>query len=234
MYTDKKGREIETKILVTGDPITFSLHVRNCGGDLVRGPVVLHDFSFRPILGTVGSVPHLTMSNHGAISYPHFAEVITYLGFAVPEGEAQYVQAPLELPDHNVRLRLDRDHLLFTAKAQPDIRNGIVHRHEVEAVLSKSCFAEVLTTLVMAGYHPKYQRQKQRIYFRVGCGYVELNQSPLPNVPPWIEIEAHEEGEVVAIAEQLGFSPADFLGLSDTELFMQFGYEKGELKRVLF
>lgn len=235
MNNDKLGPEIEVKIIDIGDSIDFAQRILDHGGERLRGPFIIHDFAFHHISGTVGSVIHVPMRSTGAISYPHFAEVIMYLGFMiVPEGKDLRLLLPLQPPDRSVRLRKDGRQLLFTVKEQPEVRGEIARRHEVEAVLSQDCFSEVLAMLVMAGYHPKHQRQKRRVCFRVGPGYVELNRSPLPNVPPWIEIEAHSEADVVAIAAQLGFSSAHFLNLSDTELFMQFGYEKNELKRVLF
>jgi adenylate cyclase class 2 len=118
-----------------------------------------------------------------------------------------------------LRLRRTRDGGLLTFKGPRRVEAGVKSREERQtAVADPEALDGILTRL---GYRPIFRYQKYRESFRHRGQSVEVDETP---IGAFVEIEGDVEG-IAAVATELGYAAADYVGESYIGLFFAAGGE---------
>jgi adenylate cyclase class 2 len=118
-----------------------------------------------------------------------------------------------------LRLRRTPDGGLLTFKGPRQVEAGVKSREERQTkVAEPSVLDEILRCL---GYRPVFRYQKYRESYRHRGQSVEVDETP---IGAFLEIEGDLEG-IRAVATELGYSAADYVGESYVGLFFAAGGE---------
>jgi adenylate cyclase class 2 len=102
-------------------------------------------------------------------------------------------------------------------KGPREIEDGVKSREERETSVEDP--DEVLAILRKLGYRPLFRYQKYRETWTHGGQEIEVDETP---IGVFLEIEGDRAG-IHAVARDLGFSPADYVGESYVGLFFAGG-----------
>lgn len=108
--------------------------------------------------------------------------------------------------------------------------DGIDGTHETE--VSVSGFEATNTLLNTLGFIAKAYQENRRVSYRLEGTEIELDTWPM--IPPYMEIEAKSQGEVVRVAEMLGFDEADLTGENTTKIYARYGVDLASITDLRF
>ena len=127
-----------------------------------------------------------------------------------------------------VRLRTDGVKSSLTLKEIVD--DSVVGTREWETEIET--FGTVLEILERAGIKRKgYQENHRTAYSLNG---VEICIDRWPKIPPYLEIEASSEEEVVRTAKLLGFSEKDVTGINNIKIYRHYGIDLDKTPELRF
>ena len=116
-----------------------------------------------------------------------------------------------------LRLRRTPEGGLLTFKGPRLVEAGVKSREEWQTpVADPRALDEILTRL---GYRPTFRYQKYRESFRLHDQGVELDETPIGT---FLEVEGDLQG-IAAVAAELGYAAADYVGDSYVGLFLAAG-----------
>jgi adenylate cyclase, class 2 len=116
-----------------------------------------------------------------------------------------------------LRLRRTPHGSVLTFKGPRQIEEGLKSREERETAVEDP--EEVLAILLRLGFRPRFRYQKYRETWTHGGQEIEVDETP---IGVFLEIEGDRAG-IHAVARDLGFSPADYVGESYVGLFFAGG-----------
>ena len=82
------------------------------------------------------------------------------------------------------------------------------------------------------GFKPKSYQENRRTSFMLKGAQLEIDHWPL--IPPYLEIEAESESEVVNVAELLGYARSDLTGENTIKIYRRYGYDLSEIPLLRF
>ncbi len=121
-----------------------------------------------------------------------------------------------------LRVRRTPESGWLTFKGKRQLERGVKSREERETTVADP--AELEEILRRLGFQPVFRYQKYRESFRHRGQAVELDETP---IGAFVEIEGDLDG-IAAVAADLGYSPADYVGESYVSLFFAAG-GKGDM-----
>lgn len=118
-----------------------------------------------------------------------------------------------------IRLRAEGPRVTLTVKEIA--HDGIDGTHEVEVGVGDFDTANEL--LGRLGFTPKSYQENRRTSFELEGAYLEIDKWPL--IPPYLEIEAASQDEVIRIAALLGFTESALTGENTVKVYQRYGID---------
>ncbi len=234
----RPNQEIETKILNVDLP-RFEQRLELLGAVLAIPRRVVADLNF---LNSQTNEACVVIPAGFIVEQQKFNELFLTLGYQVETaGSDLRLRGKNNFPQVKLRLRQDSDRNFITGKFKDESHaeaesRGIKKRTELQAEVRD--LASINKFLEDLGYRVGSRKEKYRTTYEININgakvTIEINQSPLSKVKPWLEIEAPNEELLTQVAESLGFSKADFFPGSDNDLYRQAGFTEEELKVIKF
>ncbi|MCW2917922.1 MAG: adenylate cyclase [Actinomycetia bacterium] len=82
------------------------------------------------------------------------------------------------------------------------------------------------------GFTPKSYQENRRTSFLMQGVRLEIDQWPL--IPPYLEIEADTEADVLNAAALLGYTPEDLTAENTIKIYRRYGHELNDLPELRF
>jgi len=128
-----------------------------------------------------------------------------------------------------VRLRKIRDKVELTYKGPKQKTGNVKTREEIETHVED--FEKALEIFEKIGLVVQRSYEKHRISYKLGDITFEIDRFPnIPEVPPWLEIEAPSQKEVEEMVEKLGFKKEDMKSYGGLELLKHYNIDQKDLK----
>lgn len=102
--------------------------------------------------------------------------------------------------------------------------------HEVETVVGD--FAATNELLALMGFTPKSYQENRRTSFTLDGARLELDEWPL--IPPYLEIEADAQDDVMRVAGLLGYDESQLTGENTMKVYGRYGIELGGIRELRF
>jgi adenylate cyclase class 2 len=132
--------------------------------------------------------------------------------------------------DESKWIRL-RDNGKGTTLAVKEITSDAIDgTHEVEVGVDD--FSATNALLERLGYTAKSYQENKRVSFVLDGTQLEVDT--WPRIPPYLEIEAATEDEVIRIAELLGYTEADLTGENTIKIYARHGIDLDTVRELRF
>ncbi|MFG3618379.1 class IV adenylate cyclase [Nocardia sp. NPDC047654] len=132
--------------------------------------------------------------------------------------------------DESKWIRL-RDNGKGTTLAVKEITSDAIGgTHEVEVGVDD--FSATNALLERLGYTAKSYQENKRVSFVLDGAQLEVDT--WPRIPPYLEIEAATEDEVIRIAELLGYTEADLTGENTIKIYARHGIDLDTVRELRF
>jgi adenylate cyclase class 2 len=132
--------------------------------------------------------------------------------------------------DESKWIRL-RDNGKGTTLAVKEITSDAIDgTHEVEVGVDD--FSATNALLERLGYTAKSYQENKRVSFVLDGAQLEVDT--WPRIPPYLEIEAATEDEVIRIAELLGYTEADLTGENTIKIYARHGIDLDTVRELRF
>ncbi|MEW2124558.1 class IV adenylate cyclase [Streptomyces sp. NPDC058369] len=92
-----------------------------------------------------------------------------------------------------------------------------------ETEVTVSDFGEAAALLHLTGLVPRSYQENRRTSYRLGTARLEIDE--WPRIPPYLEIEADDEGQVWEAAAALGFARDELTSLNTTKVYGLYGID---------
>jgi adenylate cyclase, class 2 len=102
--------------------------------------------------------------------------------------------------------------------------------HEVETTVGD--FAATNELLALLGFTPKSYQENRRTSFILDGARLELDEWPL--IPPYLEIEADTQDDVLRVAGLLGYDESQLTGENTMKVYARYGIELGGIRELRF
>ena len=102
--------------------------------------------------------------------------------------------------------------------------------HEVETTVGD--FAATNELLALIGFTPKSYQENRRTSFTLDGARLELDEWPL--IPPYLEIEADTQDDVLRVAGLLGYDESQLTGENTMKVYGRYGIKLGEIRELRF
>jgi adenylate cyclase class 2 len=102
--------------------------------------------------------------------------------------------------------------------------------HEVETTVGD--FAATNDLLALMGFTPKSYQENRRTSFILDGARLELDEWPL--IPPYLEIEADTQDDVLRVAGLLGYDESQLTGENTMKVYGRYGIELGGIRELRF
>jgi len=127
-----------------------------------------------------------------------------------------------------IRLRDTGDETTLCAK---EIRSDAIDgTHEVETTVGD--FAATNELLALMGFAPKSYQENRRTSFVLDGARLEIDEWPL--IPPYLEIEADTQDDVLRVAGLLGYDESQLTGENTMKVYGRYGTELGGIRELRF
>ncbi|RFS86346.1 CYTH domain-containing protein [Actinomadura spongiicola] len=134
-------------------------------------------------------------------------------------------------PGDNTRwIRLRDTGAEVTLTVKEIIDDSVSGTRETEVAVSD--FERTNAILGLLGYRPKSYQENRRESFVLDRARLEIDHWPL--IPPYLEIEADTEGDVLRVAALLGFNANDLTGENTIKIYRRYGYDLNEIPELRF
>jgi adenylate cyclase, class 2 len=110
------------------------------------------------------------------------------------------------------------------------VHDGVDGTQETEVAVSD--FETTNALLEMLGYRSKAYQENERMSFVLDGAQVEMDTWPL--IPPYIEIEATAQDDVIRVAELLGYTEKDLTGENTTKVYARYGIDLNAITDLRF
>lgn len=127
-----------------------------------------------------------------------------------------------------IRLRESGDDITLTVKQITS--DAIDGTHEIE--VSVDDFAATNALLGMLGFTAKSYQETKRTSFILDGAQVEIDS--WPRIPPYLEIEAGSEDEVIRVAQLLGYNETDLTGENTIKIYAHYGIDLNTIPELRF
>ncbi|WP_342801482.1 CYTH domain-containing protein [Nocardia sp. No.11] len=127
-----------------------------------------------------------------------------------------------------IRLRDNGDRTTLAVKEITS--DAIDGTHEVE--VSVDDFAATNALLEMLGFTAKSYQENKRTSYTLDGAELELDTWPL--IPPYLEIEAATNADVIRVAELLGYTEADLTGENTIKIYARHGIDLNTIRELRF
>ncbi|MYQ78328.1 MULTISPECIES: CYTH domain-containing protein [unclassified Streptomyces] len=132
------------------------------------------------------------------------------------------------VPGRWVRLRDTGDSTTLCVKEiTTDAVDGT---RETEVVVDD--FTEAAALLRLAGLVPRGYQENRRTSYRLGAVRLEIDE--WPRIPPYLEIEGDDAGQVWEAAAALGLSPDRLTSVNTTKVYALYGIDLDVIRDLRF
>jgi adenylate cyclase class 2 len=127
-----------------------------------------------------------------------------------------------------IRLRDTGDETTLCVK---EIRSDAIDgTHEVETTVGD--FAATNELLALMGFTPKSYQENRRTSYVLDRARLEIDEWPL--IPPYLEIEADAQDDVLRVAGLLGYDESQLTGENTMKVYGRYGIELGRIRELRF